>query len=228
MDGFTRSLITEWRRLELPFGGAFVLGVSGGADSLALLFALHDLVKLDKLPIRLIAAHFNHRLRGAESDKDEAAVRSFCTDAGIELAVGRSAETMDGNLEQAAREARYEFLGGVARATNSAHILTAHTMSDQAETFLLNLIRGSGPAGLGGMRPVRPFAEGLELVRPLLAWAKRLDTEDYCRLRDIEYVYDSMNEDLSFARVRVRKLLLPMLAEFNPNISSRRWRTRPT
>ena len=219
MDSFARKLITEWRSLGLPTSdAAFILGVSGGADSIALLFAIHELISLGKLNIRLVAAHFNHRLRGDESERDESFVRDVAGRLGVELAVGAPDGPLEGNVEQAGRDARYAFLARVATGVGSAHILTAHTMSDQAETFLLNLIRGSGPAGLGGMRPVRSLAAGIELVRPLLSWSKRVDTENYCRIRDLEFRYDSMNEDLGFARVRVRKLLLPMLAEFNPNI----------
>jgi tRNA(Ile)-lysidine synthase len=99
-------------------------------------------------------------------------------------------------------------------------------MNDQAETFLLNLIRGSGPEGLSGMSAVRTLERAgpggrpfrTKLIRPLLNWAKRRDTEDLCALLGVEYRYDTMNEDLAFTRVRIRKLLLPMLKDFNPNI----------
>ena len=89
MNQFVRNLITEWRRLDLPFGGsAIVVGTSGGADSVSLLIALDDLIKRKKLTHRLIAAHFNHRLRDGASDADENFVRSLTTDRKIELAVG--------------------------------------------------------------------------------------------------------------------------------------------
>ncbi len=248
MHSFVRNLITEWRKLGLPVENAtVVLAISGGADSLSLLLALNDLRIREKLNLRVVAAHFNHKLRGPASDADEEFVKRIASDRGLELAIGHVLIAKAGNLEQNARDARYAFLSQTAANLEAGHILTAHTMNDQAETFLLNLIRGSGIDGLSGMRPVRemrqeagddkqeleldnmlPFDSvsdfGLEslvsplLVRPLLRWAKREDTENFCRESGVEFRYDTMNEDMSFKRVRVRKMLLPMLKEFNPNI----------
>ncbi len=254
MHKFVRSLITEWRRLDLPFADeTLVLAVSGGADSLSLLLALEDLIKRKKLTLRVVAAHFNHRLRGAASDADEEFVKHIAAERGFELAIGHGRPVSKGNLEQEARNARYEFLTRTAENLNAGRVLTAHTMNDQAETFLLNLIRGSGIDGLSGMRtkrelrdaetrgsgnsendqitddkgetdrfaasPLLPFSSTPPLlIRPLLRWAKRADTENFCRASGVEFRYDTMNEDMSFKRVRVRKMLLPMLAEFNPKI----------
>lgn len=234
MNTFVRNFITEWRRLDLPFAGAtFVAAVSGGADSVGLLLALKELRTLKKLDLRIVIAHFNHQLRGEESNRDEEFVRHLTTEYGFELAVGRGDVSHEGNLEQNARDARYEFLTHTAENLKAAGILTAHTMNDQAETLLINLIRGSGIDGLAGMKTVRGlkplaqseaeeapglFDEGLSLIRPLLTWAKRIDTENFCREMGVEYRYDTMNEDLAFKRVRVRKVLLPMLEEINPRI----------
>ena len=93
-------------------------------------------------------------------------------------------------------------------------------MDDQAETILLNLMRGSGADGLGGIEPLRKLVAGSEtlLVRPLLQWARRQETEDYCRLREVEFRHDEMNMDESFARVRVRRQLLPLMESFNPKV----------
>jgi len=234
---FVRDLIAEWRRLELPFAGdTVVIAVSGGADSVSLLLAVDDMVKRKKLGLRAVAAHFNHNLRGAESEKDEEFVRELTTRLGIELAIGRGDLSKAGNLEQNARDARYEFLRQTAIKLDGFAVLTGHTINDQAETFLLNLIRGSGPDGLGGMKsmrpleveiernedgetPVLPFASShLLLVRPLLNWAKRIDTEAFCRDLSVEYRYDTMNEDTAFKRVRIRKVLLPLLEDMNPKI----------
>ena len=251
MHKFVLNLITEWRRLELPAEGeTVVVAVSGGADSISLLWALEHLRILKKLDLRFVAAHFNHKLRGGESDRDEEFVKTVAGERDIELSIGHGSIETQGNLEQNARVARYEFLAGTAENLHSRSVLTAHTMNDQAETFLMNLIRGSGPDGLGGMKPVRnlrdqesrvgemgrkgewekesigpadpstpllPFSP-IFLVRPLLRWASRSDTENYCRESGVEFRYDTMNEDMSFKRVRVRKMLLPMLKEFNPNI----------
>lgn len=222
MDNFVRNFITEWRRLGLPFEDeTLVVAVSGGADSVSLLLALNDLKTREKLNVRLIASHFDHRLRGPDSERDRDFVRQLAEDLGVELALGEAEKLEKSNLEQNARNARYEFLAETAARVSSKYVLTGHTLNDQAETFLINLIRGSGPQGLAGMRPVRLLSEdkpGILLVRPLLTWAKRRDTENYCRFRGVEFRYDSMNEDLAFTRVRVRKLLLPMLEEFNPKI----------
>jgi tRNA(Ile)-lysidine synthase len=244
MDKFLLNVLTEWRRLDLPFeNAAVVAAVSGGADSVSLLLALDELKKRKKLNLRIIAAHFNHRLREGDSDSDEQFVKHLAGERGFELAVGSANISRDGNLEQNARNARYEFLHNTAASLGARTVLAAHTINDQAETFLLNLIRGSGPQGLGGMRSARPLAAGkgwenigtsgtegqtdteeeksvspIMLVRPLLNWAKRRDTENFCRELGVVYRYDTMNENLAFTRVRIRKILLPLLEEFNPRI----------
>ena len=248
---FVRNLLTEWRRLELPFSGdTIVVAVSGGADSVSLLLAMHDLKKRKKLGQRMVAAHLNHGLRGAESDADEEYVRHLTTVLGVELVVGHANVSRDGNLEQNSRNARYDFLSRTAKNLQAFAVVTGHTVNDQAETFLMNLIRGSGPDGLSGMKAVRVLnaecgvwnaeSEGdsanlkgqdrenksairnpqsaILLVRPLLRWAKRIDTEGFCRDSSIEYRYDTMNEDTAFKRVRIRKILLPLLEDFNPKI----------
>ncbi|HEX8637408.1 MAG TPA: tRNA lysidine(34) synthetase TilS [Pyrinomonadaceae bacterium] len=241
MHKFVRNLLTEWRRFDLPFAGeTFVAAVSGGADSISLLLALEELRCRKKITNRLVVAHFNHNLRGAESEKDAEFVKALCAKFNFELALkiqDSSFKIQDkkGSLEQNARRARYEFLVEIAENLRAHAVFTAHTINDQAETFLINLLRGSGLPGLSGMKAVRslqseqslpPEAKSeignrtseILLIRPLLKWARRDDTENYCRARQIEPRYDSMNEDLAFQRVRVRKILLPMLAEFNPKI----------
>lgn len=241
MNQFVRNLITEWRRLGLPFGGsALVVGTSGGADSVSLLIALDELTKQKKLTHRLVAAHFNHRLRDGASDADENFVRGLTTDRKIELAVGTANLEASGNLEQNARHARYDFLLETARRVNAFAVITGHTMNDQAETVLMNLLRGSGADGLAGMRPIRTLGNAakkdinldvdsiagklplvpaeIKLIRPLLNWALRSHTEAFCQELGIEYRYDTMNEDTAYRRVRIRKVLLPLLQDFNPRI----------
>lgn len=219
MHDFVRKLITEWRRLDLPFEGeTFVVAISGGADSVSLLLALHDLADREKLRHRFVAAHFNHKLRGAASDHDEDYVRNLASRLKIELAIGRSAGTNIGNIEQNARDERYGFLTQTASNLNAVGVLTAHTINDQAETFLLNLVRGSGLEGLSAMRSIRRLNDDSKLIRPLLGWAKRKETEGFCRDLGVDYCYDTMNEDTAFKRVRIRKILLPLLEDLNPNI----------
>ena len=232
MHPFVRNLITEWRRLELPFKGeAIVVAVSGGADSMSLLLAIDDLRKRKKLDLRIVAAHFDHKIR-PDSNADLEFVADFARSHGLEMSHGEWKREAGGNLEQNARNARYDFLKSTAASVNSGYVLTAHTMNDQAETFLMNLIRGAGPDGLSGMKPKRqittemaddepflPFADpGITVVRPLLRWAKRRDTENLCLEHDIDFRRDPMNEDLNFRRIWVRKVLIPMMEEANPKI----------
>lgn len=237
---FVRNLITEWRRLGLPLSGeTIVVAVSGGADSMSLLLAIEDLIKRKKFDLRVLAAHFDHKLR-TDSFSDLDFVRMFARERGFELAHGEWKRAVGGNLEQTARDARYSFLRKTAENLNATHVLTAHTMNDQAETFLMNLIRGSGPGGLGGMRskrvlvrewrsggvgendgeaPLLPFSSTPPLLtRPLLNWAKRRDTENFCLENGIDFRLDPMNDDLNYRRVWVRKALIPMLEEANPKI----------
>jgi tRNA(Ile)-lysidine synthase len=227
MHKFVRQLITEWRRLQLPSDNeAVVVGVSGGADSLSLLLALCDLAKRKKFGNRIIVAHLNHGLRAGDADEDEAFVRETASGLDVEFVSEQAKLTKRGNLGQNARRARYDFLGRVAKRFDAFAILTGHTMSDQAETFLMNLIRGSGQDGLSAMPSVRCCEQrgtdlGLSathLVRPLLSWAKREDTEEYCRSMSVDFRVDSMNDDISFRRVQIRKHLLPLLASMNPKI----------
>lgn len=219
MHKFVRSLITEWRKLGLPTTGeTIVVAVSGGADSVSLLLAIHDLVRRKKLDLGVLVAHFNHKLRDSESDADEKFVQALSAELGFEFVSGSADLSRKGNLEQEARNARYKFLGEAAHAVGAVAVLTAHTRNDQAETFLLNLIRGSGQDGLAGMRAARNMNNETLLVRPLLSWANRADTEEFCRENKIEFRMDQMNDDERFTRVRIRKTILPALAEINPKI----------
>jgi tRNA(Ile)-lysidine synthase len=201
------------------------VAVSGGADSVALLLGLNELARTGKLDLQVVVAHLNHKLRGAASDADARWVASLAESLGLPAIVRSSnvrqrAKKSGDNLEQSARHARYGFLEKVAKSHQATLILTAHTMNDQAETVLINLIRGSGSAGLGGMVPLRPLnASGeVTLARPLLSWATRQDTESYCRDQMNECRVDEMNFDLSFTRVRVRNELIPLLESFNASI----------
>src|SRR5205085_4303928 len=226
LSRFAGALLKEWKRLDLPVTGEHVIvAVSGGADSVALLLALCELLEDFRLGLTFRVAHLNHGLRGKEGAEDARWVAGLVNELGVEgeinrVSVAKRAANARDNLEQAARRARYEFLEGVARACGAPVVLTAHTMDDQAETVLLRLLRGSGAEGLGGIEKVRTIAEGSQilLVRPLLGWARRADTESYCRERKVEFRVDNMNEDERFARVRVRRRLLPLMESFNPKI----------
>lgn len=229
---FARRLLREWRQRGWPLRGERALvAVSGGADSTALLLALEELKRARLLCIELTAAHLDHGLRG-EAAADARWVEGLARDLGFECVVGRAsvserAREAGDNLEQAARRARYEFLADAARGCGARAVLAAHTLDDQAETVMLRLLRGSGAEGLGGMAPERALEAGAEvsLRRPLLTWARRADTESFCRERGVEFRVDAMNRDERFARVRVRRKLLPLLETFNPRAAEALART---
>jgi tRNA(Ile)-lysidine synthase len=227
LSTFARRLLREWRRLELPDADArIIVAVSGGADSTALLLACDELIKARRLTLALTVAHLDHGLRGAASAADAAWVAQLARELGHDAVIERvrvheSAQATGDNLEQAARRMRYEFLARIAREAQACALLVAHTLDDQAETLLLALMRGSGAAGLSGMRPLRALDGSnpeVLLARPLLRWARRAETVAYCRARGIEVRADALNDDERFARVRVRRKLLPLLETFNPRV----------
>lgn len=228
MHRFLRELITEWRTLELPVkDGAIVVAVSGGADSVSLLLALAELREKKKLDLSLNVAHFDHGLRERESDRDEKFVRKLSAQLGFEYQTAKwKRNKSDGkkadNLEQAARAARYEFLKTVANNAGAFAVLTGHTMNDQAETFLMRLVRGTGIDGLTAMQSVRSLDtdKNVMLARPMLNWASREDTEAFCRWKEVKFRNDAMNADQAFLRVKIRKKLIPLLREMNPQIVS--------
>lgn len=226
LSRFASRLLVEWKRLALPSADARVIvAVSGGADSVALLLSLDELLAAQRLSVSLTIAHLDHGLR-ASSQWDARWVEDLARRLGYGFELERvyvkeRAEIASDNLEQAARRARYEFLARISAAGGEAQaVLTAHTMDDQAETVLLRLLRGSGAEGLGGMEPVRLLDSQSDvlLARPLLGWARRAETVEYCRARKIEFRVDEMNEDEAFARVRVRKRLLPLMQGFNARV----------
>lgn len=188
-------------------GDTIICAVSGGADSVALLFALY-LLK-DKLEIHLEAAHFNHHLRGEESDRDEAFVRELCDRYDIPLHVG-SGEVKPGKkgLEAAARDARYAFLRSL-----DGKIATAHTADDNAETVLMHLIRGTGLKGLGGITPVHG-----NVIRPMLK-ITRQEVEHFLKEWCLCHIEDSSNESDAFLRNRIRHHVMPLLNRENPRIA---------
>lgn len=196
-----------------------VVGVSGGPDSLALLHVLTTLAP----PARLVAAHVDHGYR--ETAVAEAAfVQNTAQAWGLACAmtqvdVAQLAHDTGDSLEEAGRKARYAFLQTVAAAYETPYILVGHHGDDQAETVLMNLLRGSGLRGLRGMLPVAPLPHHPEfvLLRPFLPVARQ-DIEAYCQANELTPVFDESNEDVSFFRNRIRRELLPLLAEYNAGI----------
>lgn len=189
-------------------GDTVICALSGGADSVALLFSLY-LLK-DKLGITLKAAHFNHQLRGEESDGDEAFVRRLCNQYDVELYVGQGSVTPgEKGLEAAAREARYAFLESLP-----GKIATAHTAGDNAETVLLHLVRGTGLKGLGGIAPVRG-----RIIRPMLT-VTRQEVLEFLQEYALEYREDSSNGTDAFLRNRLRHHVMPLLEQENPRLAT--------
>lgn len=195
------------RYAMLSPGDTLTCAVSGGADSMALLFAMYLLAP--KLSVTLQAAHFNHHLRGEESDRDEAFVRDFCAGYQIPLVVeGGEVKPGAKGLEAAAREARYGFL-----RTLPGKIATAHTADDNAETVLMHLVRGTGLKGLGGIMPVNG-----NVIRPLLS-VTRQEVVAFLQQYHIPYITDSSNDTDQFLRNRLRHHVMPLLKAENPSFA---------
>ncbi|MBE6977429.1 MAG: tRNA lysidine(34) synthetase TilS [Ruminococcaceae bacterium] len=188
-------------------GDHIICAVSGGADSVALLFGLY--LAREKLGIRLSAAHYNHHLRGEESDSDARFVRELCDRFDIPLYEGQGQVVAgEKGLEAAAREARYAFF-----RTLPGKIATAHTADDNAETVLLHLVRGTGLKGLGGITPV-----GENLIRPMLLVTRQeveAFLEEYC----LKHIQDSSNASDAFLRNRLRHHVMPLLKAENPRLA---------
>jgi len=190
-------------------GARAIVAVSGGPDSVCLLYALRE------LKIRVVGiAHLNHKLRGADSDEDERFVAAIARKAGLYF-YGGVANLPGGNLEQAARRARREFFHDLIRRGVADRIALGHTRDDQAETVLFRMLRGSGLAGLAGILPVT--AEGL--IRPLLG-VTRSGVQTFLRGRGIPWREDASNLETRFARNRIRHELLPRLKQhWNPRLT---------
>ncbi len=199
-----------------------VVGVSGGPDSLALLHALHRLWGGEKL----VVAHLNHGLRSV-SDQEADFVRRTAVSWQIPYVIHKEniaemAQTEGLSLEEAGRQARYRFFAAVAQQQKATAVAVAHNADDQAETVLMHLLRGSGLSGLRGMEPISsmPQAAHMMLVRPFLQ-ASRADIEQYCHAQHLQPMEDSSNQDTTFFRNRLRHHLLPILADYNPQIKAR-------
>jgi tRNA(Ile)-lysidine synthase len=214
MPLFDRMVGTISRYNMFGPGARVGVAVSGGADSVCLAYLLAELVPQWNLTLELL--HLNHCLRGAESDADEEFVRASALRLGFPCHVERRAvAAAAGNLEQAGRLARLEFFRGLLAGRLDC-VATAHTQSDQAETVLYRMLRGSYNTGLSGIRPVTPD----RIVRPLL-WVTRPEVEAYLVERALPWREDASNHDLSFDRNRIRHDLLPALAaDWNPQLAA--------
>lgn len=202
-----------------------LIAVSGGADSTALLCGLAQLRQSG--PGRLVIGHFNHGLRGHESDLDEEFVRQLGSQLDLEVVIGRgghrhaspeSQPTIDSVIEEQCRAQRYDFLIQAAGKVGARYLVTAHTADDQAETILHRIMRGTGLRGLGGIPRARAAGPAVSLIRPLLK-VDRTQVLDYLAHLGQAYRSDATNALLHNTRNRIRHELLPQLAgEFNPQI----------
>ncbi|MEP6539554.1 MAG: tRNA lysidine(34) synthetase TilS [Bryobacteraceae bacterium] len=192
-------------------GGRVGVAVSGGADSVCLLHLLKELAPV--LGLCLTVVHLNHKLRGAESDGDEEFVRDLAASLECPLLAGTAnVAGAGGNLEEAGREARRSFYRSLIASSGLDRVATGHTSSDQAETVLYRLLRGSGTAGISAIRPFT--ADGI--IRPLID-CNREEVEAYLTQRGIRWREDRTNQDRAFQRNRIRHDLLPQLRkEYNP------------
>lgn len=201
----------------LPEGTAVICAVSGGADSVCLLHIIKDIAARRRL--KVYAAHFNHCLRGDESDRDERFVRRLCEELGIRLFCASGdvrgyGEKNGIGTEEAARVLRYEFFEKTAAVISGSRVATAHNADDNAETLLMNLARGAGLKGLCGIPPVRD-----NYIRPLLCLS-RGEIEDFLAERGIAHVEDSTNAENEYTRNRLRHDAVPVLRSINPNFAA--------
>ncbi len=217
-NDFTGRVLAAMDQAGLAAPGTVLLAaVSGGADSVAMLCALATIA--EERSLTLVAAHLHHGIR-PEADGDASFVQVLCNRLAINLHVEHvdvpaAAHSAHRSIEMQAREMRYDFLRRTAHTTGANAILTAHTRDDQAETLLLNLCRGAGPAALGGIPP-DSATKGCRLVRPLL-YITRCDIEVYLKTIGQDWCEDASNRDIAYRRNAVRHRILPLLQDLlNP------------
>jgi len=200
----------------LPDAGLLLVCVSGGADSMCLLEVMRYISY--ERGFSIAVAHYNHELRGEESDRDETFVMDICEEHGIPFYSGRGDVTGHAkknglSIEEAARNMRYEFFFKTAKKISAERIATAHTLDDNAETMLINLIRGAGANGMSGIPPVRDT-----VIRPLLG-ISREEILKFIAEREILYVEDSSNRLSIYTRNKVRNSMIPIIKEINPRFN---------
>jgi tRNA(Ile)-lysidine synthase len=219
-------------RSNIKPGDRLCVAISGGADSVALLLTLHaansaNSAKRDSLGVGLSAVHINHQLRGEESDADQQFVEDLCFSLDIPLHLHqanvpqRILETRAGGnpetIEEAARNARYEFFSTLLASADADTVLTAHTLDDQAETVLMKLLRGAWTEGLSAIHPIVSQPKG-KILRPFLN-TRRSDIEAFLKQSNQPWREDSTNTDIAFTRNKIRHELLPQLRAYNPNLN---------
>lgn len=199
-------------------GNNIVIGVSGGPDSIALLNVLISLKKDKKINFEIVVAHINHGIR-PEAEEETKYVENFCKENQILCFIKKEkveelAKKQKIGTEEAGRNLRYSFFEEVAKQVNGAKIVTAHNANDNAETILMNLIRGTGTSGLKGIEAKREN----KYIRPLIECTRK-EIEDYCNIKNLGPKEDKSNNENIYTRNKIRNILLPLIeSEFNPNI----------
>jgi tRNA(Ile)-lysidine synthase len=220
------STAISFDRTNIKPGDRICVAISGGADSVALLLAIHNAntAKRDALGVGLSAAHIHHGIRPGEADTDQQFVAELCTrldiplhlhSASIPERVAQTGET----IEEAARNVRYDFFASLIATGEADAILTAHTLDDQAETVLMKLLRGAWTEGLSAIHPVVQVA-GLrpgKILRPFLN-TRRAEIEAYLKQLNQPWREDSTNTDTAYTRNRIRHELMPQLRQYNPSL----------
>lgn len=215
-NNFLRQIKTN-----IPLKGTVILAFSGGPDSV---YLFHQLIKAQKVHrFTIVLAHFNHKLRGSESDKDERFCKLFAKENKVFLEIdSKDFSNQKGNTEDIARRYRYKFLHKIREKHNASHILTAHHLDDNMETFLMNFLRGTGLKGLSGMQYKSNF-----ILRPLLEMTKE-EIVSYLKKNSIKFCIDKTNFDESFTRNAIRKNIIPLLKKIQPSLNEvfyRNWET---
>lgn len=201
-------------------GDKIVLGVSGGPDSISMLDILNE-IRIDKtnnLDFNIVVAHVNHMIR-EEAGEDLEFVKNFCNKISVEfysksIDIQKIANNNKIGTEEAGRNARYEFFDEILEKTNSNKIAIAHNKNDKVETIIMNMLRGSGIAGLKGIEPIK----NNKYIRPLIE-CERYEIENYCKEKNIEARIDRTNFENIYTRNKIRNIIIPYIKkEFNPNI----------
>lgn len=214
-----KILATIQKHNLIKNGEKIVVGVSGGPDSIALLNALLELKRQGKIQCDIVVCHVNHMIR-EEAGEDERFVEDFCKNNGItcytkQAEVEKLAQEQKRGTEEVGREVRYQFFREIQEKEQAHKIATAHNANDNAETVLMNIIRGSGTTGLKGIEIRRG-----NIIRPLRE-CSRAEIEDYCLEKNLKPRIDKTNFENTYTRNKVRNMLIPYIQEhFNPNIIS--------
>lgn len=219
---FNSILPREFKAPELLSGldaqEPILLGLSGGADSSALLIMLAEYAK--QVGSRIYAAHLNHGIRGDEADRDEQFCKELCSRVGVEffskkLDIPSIASASGESVETAARNARYDFFYKIMKEMGIKILATAHNADDNLETLLFNIARGTGLGGLCGIPESRPIGDCV-VIRPILTMEKE-KIISFCESNGLSFVTDSTNADNEYTRNKIRNRIIPILKEINPN-----------